>query len=263
MEIVTLVHEMANVIDILGLIPSAEIISKDSDCVVFPSNYVRESFQSITEIQCKSRILTQGLYLKPDIYPDKSLAKNRLRDKYKLRKNTIMIINVATGNYRKGFDIFIEMAIKQQDKEFIWVGDYDARLYKSTTEIYSNEKLSNLRLPGYLDSKEELFELYAGSDVLALTSREEPFGSIVLEAFSSGLPVAGFSGAGGFQDIVKTSVTGWLATELTADSMLMAINSLVDDKDLYLEISENAKSVSERFDFSFYVKSILELYERT
>jgi len=263
MEIVTLVHEMANVIDVLGLIPNAEIISRNSDFLVFPSNYVRESFESVTKIQCESRIITQGLYLKPDVYPDKAFAKSRLRDKFKLRKNTTIIINVATGNYRKGFDIFIEMAAKEQGKEFIWVGDYDARLYNSATENYPAEKLSNLRLPGYLDSKEELFELYAGSDVLALTSREEPFGSIVLEAFSSGLPVAGFSGAGGFQDIVKTSETGWLAAEFTPDSMLMAINSLVDDEDLYLEISENARSVSERFDFSFYVKSIFDLYERT
>jgi glycosyltransferase involved in cell wall biosynthesis len=259
-DVVSLVHEMANVIDILGLESNANSIGKYSDIVVFPSNYVRESFLTVADIKCKSKILTQGLYLKPESYPDKRISRSNLITSYHLRDSIPIIINVATGNFRKGFDIFLDMAGRESEMEFIWVGDYDSRVYESFVKANPNADLSNLRLLGYLDSKTRLFELYSGADVLALTSREEPFGSIVLEAFSCGLPVIGFKGAGGFQDVVKTAETGWLATQCNAESMLEAIHLLVDDRALYGSISKKAKSVSKNFDFDQYVESILAFH---
>lgn len=42
----------------------------------------------------------------------------------------------------------------------------------------------------------------AGADLYLLTSREDPFPNVVLEALDAKLPVIGFKNAGGFEDVV-------------------------------------------------------------
>ena len=51
-------------------------------------------------------------------------------------------------------------------------------------------------------------EFYFGADAFFLSSREDPFPSVVLEAMSAGLPVVGLSGASGVEELV--SEHGWL-----------------------------------------------------
>ena len=43
---------------------------------------------------------------------------------------------------------------------------------------------------------------YAAADVYALTSREDPFPSVVMEAFDARVPVIGFASAGGFEELL-------------------------------------------------------------
>ena len=59
----------------------------------------------------------------------------------------------------------------------------------------------------------------AGADLYLLTSREDPFPNVVLEALDTKVPVIGFKNAGGFGDVV-TEQTGALVDYLNLPMML-------------------------------------------
>jgi glycosyltransferase involved in cell wall biosynthesis len=48
-----------------------------------------------------------------------------------------------------------------------------------------------------------VFDYYCAMDVFALTSREDPFPLVMLEAGSLGIPVVCFAGSGGTQEFVQ------------------------------------------------------------
>jgi len=63
-------------------------------------------------------------------------------------------------------------------------------------------------LPGLRHDDPELIEAYHAADLFVLPSMHEPFGIVVLEAWSSGLPVIA-SRVGGLQSLIKEGETGF------------------------------------------------------
>src|SRR5690554_324760 len=62
-EIISLIHEMPNFIKIYKMEKQAELISKYSSKVIFPSNIVLNGYKTITDLsKNKSIICPQGLY---------------------------------------------------------------------------------------------------------------------------------------------------------------------------------------------------------
>lgn len=65
------------------------------------------------------------------------------------------------------------------------------------------ELASRIHFPGI---QSDTAPFYLGADAFALTSREDPFPSVILEALDAGLPVVGFHGAGGFTELANRGV---------------------------------------------------------
>jgi glycosyltransferase involved in cell wall biosynthesis len=255
-NIVTLVHELPGVIITWDAIDSAKAIVEKSNVIVFPSTFVRDKFKEFIGHTGNYKILPQGLFLKVDKPPERELAKDYIKLKFKL-DNKPVVLNVASGSYRKGFDLFVDMAVKEPKLNFIWVGDIDKDTYAKISNKINLDAVLNLHLLGYVSELELLLNLYAGADVLALTSREEPFGSIVLESMSAGTPVIGFRGAGGFQDIVKCNETGFLVAFEDVNEMLSKIDLIVNDQKLAKKLQRNTKEIIKLFSFETYVSNIL------
>ena len=56
-----------------------------------------------------------------------------------------------------------------------------------------------LLIPG---QREDVRDYYNAADVFLLTSREDPFPSVVLEAFAAGLPVVAFADTTGCEELI-------------------------------------------------------------
>jgi hypothetical protein len=109
--------------------------------------------------------------------------------------------------------------------------------------------------PG-LQSDTEVF--YGGADVFALTSREDPFPSVVLEAMDAGLPVVGFENAGGFISLLNEGC-GVLVEKDNAAAFGTAVASLLAQPDQRLIVgARGAQIVAERFSFRHYVFDLLD-----
>ncbi len=255
---VTLVHEMPNVIKAWKAENEAKDISLLSDMVVFPSMFVKEKFDELQENNFKFSILTQGIYLKPDSRLDKYQSYKRVKNRYFLNDKKI-ILNVASGNYRKGFDLFLKMAVSNNSYNYIWVGNYDKHILNNVCSKYKVSEIDNLRLLGYIDSPSDLNQLYSSASVLALTSREEPFGSIVLESMYAGTPVVAFKDAGGFKDVVINDKTGYLVEYENINEMMRKIEYLTSNEERYKCFSNESSLLVEDYSFDKYISKLIHL----
>lgn len=98
----------------------------------------------------------------------------------------------------------------------------------------------------------------AGADLYLLTSREDPFPNVVLEALDTKVPVIGFKNAGGFGDVV-TEQTGALVDYLNLPMMLEKIYEFIGDEDLRLQKGPLAKNLLKKFQLSSLHLSIIKL----
>jgi hypothetical protein len=101
--------------------------------------------------------------------------------------------------------------------------------------------------------------IYAAADVYALTSREDPFPSAVLEAMASGLPIVVFENSGGIVELVRNA-GGISVPYLDVEAMARELASLLCDSAAASEIGASmARSIGSKFDFAHYCADVLAL----
>jgi glycosyltransferase involved in cell wall biosynthesis len=84
---------------------------------------------------------------------------------------------------------------------FLWVGGSALGL-EAQQFAYDVERLGLQQLCRHVPSTPEVLEYYHAMDVFALSSREDPFPLVMLEAGIRGLPTVCFSDAGGGSEFV-------------------------------------------------------------
>lgn len=251
---VSLIHELPGMINTLNAYEFGEIIAKCADVVVFPSKYVCEKFEDINKVQGKKIIQAQGLY---NVYTDFNKTKSRqlLEKKYNIPHDSNIILNVGHGEKRKGFDIFFEVSQKLKDENytFIWVGLINEEMGTYTEKI-DYEK--NIILPGFISDKDEIMSFYDACDLFFLSSREDPFPSVVLESFNAKRPVIGFENAGGFEDVVINDFNGYLVEYESIGEIINKIKLICEDEKLKERLGNNAKTICKNYNFSRYIKNL-------
>lgn len=256
----SLVHELPMIIKEYGLFNNAQIISKKANIVIFPSSFVKSEFSRMINVDYRYEIKPQGLYMNIGHIPNKQFAKHLILNRYNLRENKKIVLNVATGILRKGFDWFLEIAINMLNEEniiFIWVGNYIEDILNNILKKYNLNTIPNLILPGYISNQNELANYYDAADLLLLTSREEPFGSIVLEAFNSCTPVIGFKDGGGYVDVVIPEKTGVLVNYGNLTEMQEAVLMLINNKERLEILGKNSKKLIDKYNFKSYIDFLL------
>lgn len=206
---VSLIHEMPAVIRQMGLEQKVKDIARLSDKIVFASNPVHEGFCELAKPRGdRSIIRPQGLYKVNSVRRRASGiegARRSLRQRFAIPADAPIVLAVGFADHRKGPDLFIraglELLEEQPEAYFIWLGleaepDWMAKV---RAPAIAAGKLNRFLFPGLI---EETDEFYAGADVFALTSREDPYPSVVLEAMDCGLPVVAFASTGGMEELI-------------------------------------------------------------
>ncbi|MDR2573384.1 MAG: glycosyltransferase [Desulfovibrio sp.] len=93
----------------------------------------------------------------------------------------------------------------------------------------------------------EPWKQYATADVFCIPSRHEGFGLTVVEAMSCGLPVVGFAGCRGVNELIQDGENGLLASEMTPESLADALRPLMADAFLRREMGIAALKSVEKF----------------
>lgn len=193
----SLVHELPALINDFKLQPQINAIANIADHVVFPSALVRAGFE-IFEPIIKNTISIQPQGLYKNIKADDQ-ERQSVRDKLGLSSTDTLVLNVGYADQRKGFDCFASAALRiiatDQTVHFCWVGKRSKAMSKWHKSNIGKKLKGRLHL---IDFTDDISPWFAAADCLYLSSREDPFPSVALEAMSLGTPVVVHSGATGF-----------------------------------------------------------------
>jgi lipopolysaccharide biosynthesis protein len=202
LNVLSLIHEMPNLIEEFDLEGNVKTIGRCADHVVFPSEIVQQGFSRFSrQTVSRQHIQPQGSY-KTINYS--ASARARIRFNLGVGDHEKMVLNVGYADLRKGFDLFLQTAkriIRQHpDTHFVWAGAIAEDMQRwIQSDVQDAELAERIHLTGFTD---QMADYYSACDCLFLTSREDPYPTVVLEAMNVGMPVVLFKGATGFDSII-------------------------------------------------------------
>ena len=107
----------------------------------------------------------------------------------------------------------------------------------------------------------DIMEHYCNSSVLLLTSLFEPFGLVLPEAMSCGLPVVSFDCPYGPADIITDGVDGFLIKNRDILAFADRVCQLIEDKELRLRMGQAAIKSAQRYRADVIMPKWKELFE--
>ncbi|MEP7159113.1 MAG: glycosyltransferase, partial [Chloroflexota bacterium] len=205
-RVLVLVHELPQLIRDYHLEPAARDIAQRADAVVFASEAVRDAFAGVAgAMGQRAHVRAQGLY-REEVHATngKPTAESTVLTELGLPAGAPLVMAAGFADRRKGFDLFLEACERIHhavpEAAFVWLGCEDPELIKQATQAARRRGLSDcLRL---LPRVPDVDRYYAVASLLLLPSREDPFPSVVLEAFSHGLPVVAFERGNGAAQLI-------------------------------------------------------------
>lgn len=258
LKVISLVHELETLIKEYALEDRAKAIAEKAASVVFASSFVRDSFERVVgSIGGKAVVKPQGIYQK--LEPTDN-SRKALRNKLKVPRSAKIVVNAGFADLRKGFDLFVgaaRIAIERNpDYHFVWLGDVEPGLENwILRDVAGSELEAHLHLVPFTN---EISLYLQGADVFAMTSREDPFPSVVLESLALGTPVVGFDGGGGFAELLCDEGNGALVPMGDVGAMLDAIEYEISRDGTATRAARSAWAKG-TFDWKDYVFGLVQL----
>ena len=160
-----------------------------------------------------------------------------------------IVLGIGYADHRKGIDLFAETGTRlvkaREDVVCVWVGNHEVEAFaRAQTIVDQSGHATRFLFPGLIRDSDLFF---AGADVYLLTSREDPFPSVVLQSLDIGVPVVAFDGAGGFVELLGRGC-GVLVPLADTAEMARAVLRLLDAPELVDELVSKGQ-ISREFSF--------------
>lgn len=198
-----------------------------------------------------------------------ALTEGDAKDWQAYNRNVFVLPNVVhlneTSNYSSCTEkriVFVGRFTKQKDFVSllrIW-SIVHARHSDWTLDVYTDGKVE---APGIRVFKPvaNIMEKYIDSSILLLTSLFEPFGLVLPEAMSCGLPVVSFDCPYGPADIITDGVDGFLIKNRDVQAFADRVCQLIEDKELRVRMGQAAIKSSQRYRADVIMPKWKELFE--
>lgn len=169
------------------------------------------------------------------------------------------IISVGRLSKEKGFADLIEIFsnIESEDWTLTIVGDGDEKENLEAL-IKDNNLEGKVILTGFLN-KEELYKLYENSSLYVMTSFEESFGLVLVEASSFGLPLIAFDSAIGAKEIIQEN--GILVSNRDKSVMIKKIKKLMNDISERKIYQKKSLEIYKSYDYTTLKENIISFYQ--
>jgi glycosyltransferase involved in cell wall biosynthesis len=174
-----------------------------------------------------------------------------VRREWGIPLDAVVIGAAGTMDWRKFPEGLVLLARRVIDRcadeiHFVWVGGDGAGTMRQNElqhEVQGLGVSGRVHFPGSTTRPQRAFSAF---DAFALTSREDPFPLVCLEAAALGLPILCFDGAGGEPEFVEDDA-GFVVPYLDIDAMAEAVVQLASDAGLRRRLGDNAqRKVRER-----------------
>jgi len=194
------------------------------------------------------------------------------RAKHAIPADAFLALNISRIDSQKNQLLLLEAFAKfqaLQPKTFLMlIGPETQPAYATKLRefIAANNLSSSVRLlPGMRNDNPELIQAFHACDVFVLPSMHEPFGIVVLEAWSSGKPVIA-SHVGGLQALVRDGETGFFFDPNAADAasaLAAKLDRFVAEPELKRRIGEaGQREATSKYDWAQIAQQLETLYQR-
>ena len=260
---IVLVHEMPGVVRQYGLQPQLASIAMHARHVVFAADAVRDGFLEFERVPDDRVVIrAQGLY-KRNRFAGARIeeARTALRIQLGIAADAQVVLCVGYADLRKGVDLFVEAAkqvlARNRRAHFVWVGHPDVAIEDDVQRLVdATGAAERIHFTG---RQTDTDVYYAGANVYALTSREDPYPSVVMEAFDVALPVIAFRDSGGSEALLDSLGCPLVAHE-NVDRLADEVAGLLDDDTRRRRLgAAGHRFVVEHRDFRHYAFDLLEL----
>lgn len=248
---ITHVHELEKSIKMYVDKNTIEKMHLYTDGYIAGSNPVELNLIHSHNIDQKE-IITINDFIKKREIPS-AISQKDLRKKMGLIEDGLIIFGCGPMYWRKGVDLFIETALILKQKghsnfHFYWIGeniwdlDYASQCICSWNELEQKIKDQGLlNHVSFLGVKEDFFDYFLAGDIFYLSSREDPFPLVCLEAAQCSIPVICFKGAGGMPDFVEDDA-GFAVPFEDVNEVAEKIIFLDNNHDILKELGTTARS---------------------
>ena len=160
-----------------------------------------------------------------------AVDRRAVRQRLGIPADAVMVGGCGNAEWRKGVDLFLLVARQvlnvRPDTYFVWVGVNESG-EESGRLRYDLDRMGMADRVYLLPPGGDYLDYVACFDVFTLTSREDPYPLVILEAGLNRNPVLCFAQSGGSPDYVGTD-TGCLVPYLDLSAMAGVIGRLADD----------------------------------
>jgi glycosyltransferase involved in cell wall biosynthesis len=189
---------------------------------------------------------------------NKALVKSELNI-----KDEFIVGASGFTDWRKGVDLFMNLAIKIRKLKpdlrikFFWIGDNHTISARFEYEQKYIPSLKDVVFTGSKADPENYFQIF---DVFVLTSREDPFPLVCLEAAALGKPIICFENSGGIPELIATQ-GGFIVPFADVDAMALKIIELQANTELLSQKSNEIKDLIFNYDVEIVAPQILKQME--
>ena len=262
-QIISLIHEMKATIELYGFLKAGAEIARYSDYIVFPDVSVRAGFEELyPSIEGECAVRPQGVYMQID-EPEK---ESYLFEEYGIPQDQKIVMCSGTCELRKGTDLFVAAASilhrTEEEVQFVWAGGFQDPILEGWMhdQICKSNLAQNFHFIPFIQDKRKYHALLSRADVFWLTSREDPFPSVVLEAMKYGIPVVAFENSGGVNTMLARG-RGNLIPDFDVHQMAMTTKELFAHR--RTRQPEEAKAwIETELKFDDYITYLQELLQK-
>ncbi len=158
------------------------------------------------------------------------------------------VIAVGRLDYQKGFDRLLDAwALIPVELRKFWrldifgQGEWEEKLKQQIVRLGISES-ATVNQP-----TDKIFDEYAASDFLVMTSHYEGFPMVMIEAMACGVPTVCFDFLCGPRDIIANGINGIIVPEGDLQALATAMQQLMEHPEQLAHLSEQAKRISEEF----------------
>jgi glycosyltransferase involved in cell wall biosynthesis len=163
-----------------------------------------------------------------------------------------LVLALGRLHPNKGFDVLIE-AVARLPRLHLWLageGDLGPALAQQASGLGIADRVH------FLGWRDDVPALLATADLLVCSSRHEPLGNTIIEAWAAGVPVVATASEGPRQ-LIAEGETGLLVPVENADALARALSRVVTDAGLCADLGAAGRA---RYEAEFAEARVVGLY---
>ncbi|MFZ1327049.1 MAG: glycosyltransferase [Candidatus Contendobacter sp.] len=269
--VISAIHELENSIQRFAPGRLFDLVKKHTDSFIAVSDAVKKNLEYNHGIPSAKINLIHPFIPVTEIRLNLSVESVAIRQELGISQEMFIIGGSGTLDWRKGADLFIHTALaflktltnkEQQRVKFVWVGGD----LESLEMAHLNHDIKHIDLLSdriiFTGNKQKTGLYFSQFSAFLLSSREDPFPLVCLEAGALEKPVICFDKAGGIPDLVENDA-GFIVPYLDINQAAQVLHQLFIQPELSKRMGRRiADKVQNYYDIEMGAKQILALIDQ-